>query len=563
MESTNKIDIDLEGIAYVLSDNRLSVPVYQRPYSWEETHVRDLFRDLAEAMRDNQIEYFLGSIVIAENSQQQRPEVVDGQQRLATVTILLAAIRDYFFLREDNRYEDIGSHYLRTRDLLTQEWIPHFYLSRDDHDFFMKRIISLPNSPERNEATLARESHKRIDKAAELAKDHVRNIVDMTNQPSEALISWVYYLRDSARIIKVMVPSHANAFVIFETLNDRGLDLAVTDLLKNFLFLTAGDRLQEAQNYWIAMMGVLESVEDQEITADYVRHLWSSKYGAVRQKELYDHIKDKVTSKQGAIDFASELSRNARFYLAILNTNHELWRNYPSGVKDSVETINLLRMVQIRPLLLAVLEKFSPQELENSFRVMVCWGVRFLISGGLGGGTLERHYSECARKVRVGEVTSTSELISAMQGVVPSDAQFYAAFAAANVAKNYLARYYLRALEKEERGEREPELVPNPNQAQVNLEHVLPQNPSEEWSYLDEDTRQSYCKRIGNLALVSAELNTSADNQGFLAKREEYRYSNYLLTSQIAEYENWGPKEIEDRQRKLAHLAVEAWKVKA
>lgn len=181
MSPSNRIGINLEGIAYVISDNLLSVPVYQRPYAWEESNVQELLQDLGDAMRESTPEYFLGSIVIAQSSEESRPEVVDGQQRLATVTILLAAIRDYFFLNNDERHQDISSGYLMTRDLRSQEWNPQLYLSDDDKDFFMKRVISNPGSVERAEAVANKVSHVRINKAAALAEQHVKKVSEMSS----------------------------------------------------------------------------------------------------------------------------------------------------------------------------------------------------------------------------------------------------------------------------------------------------------------------------------------------------------------------------------------------
>ena len=100
MSGIDGIQLSREGIGHALSDNYLAVPVYQRSYAWEESHVEDLFHDIAKAMADAENEYFLGSIVVA-NGPGGIPEVVDGQQRLATSTILMAAIRDFFYSNSD------------------------------------------------------------------------------------------------------------------------------------------------------------------------------------------------------------------------------------------------------------------------------------------------------------------------------------------------------------------------------------------------------------------------------------------------------------------------------
>ena len=96
MTSLEEMRISLEGIGHTLSDNLLAVPMYQRSYAWEDQHVNDLFQDVGSAVSNSESEYFLGSIVVTRDAGD-RPEVVDGQQRLATTTILLAGIRDWFF----------------------------------------------------------------------------------------------------------------------------------------------------------------------------------------------------------------------------------------------------------------------------------------------------------------------------------------------------------------------------------------------------------------------------------------------------------------------------------
>ena len=558
MTKLNEMNIFLEGIGHALADNMLSVPIYQRSYAWEDRHVKDLYQDIANAINEGEKEYFLGSIVITENTSD-RPEVVDGQQRLATTTILIAAIRDWFYENEDtDRVEDIEREFLITRDLRTQEKVSKLRLNEIDQDFFSKTILSKPDSPERSVAS-SKESHKKITKASEIAADHLRNIVELSNKPADRLIDWIDYLKTGVRVIWVKVPDDANAFTIFETLNDRGLDLAISDLLKNYLFHLSGDRISEAQQRWVSMFAALEAVDSEEIVVDYIRHPWSSKYGSTRQRDLYDGIKKRITSKQSAIDFANELAENAKLYAAILNPDHEIWSSYGSTSRSHIVTINLLRMVQIRPLLLAILAEYDREEVKKTLSVMVSWAVRFLIYGGLGGGTLEKYYSDGAKDISSGSVKTAQDLLTAMTPVVPTDGQFESAFTTATVSKNYLARYYLRALEKESCSEPDPELVPNPNEEIVNLEHVLPEHPSEKWAHIDDEIVKIYYKRIGNLALTKMRINSDVGNDGFHEKRSFYANSDFQLTSSIADFDNWGPEEIEKRQKELAKLAVRAW----
>ena len=163
---------------------------------------------------------------------------------------------------------------------------------------------------------------------------------------------------------------------------------------------------------------------------------------------------------------------------AINNTDHELWAEYGPTSRGHMDTLNQMGMVQIRPLILSILAGFSPAEVKKSLRLFVSWAVRFLVVGGLGGGgTLGSHYAHGAKEVTDGTIKNTSQLLKAMKDIIPADARFEAEFAVATVSKPILARYYLMALERQARGESQPEFIPNPNEEQINLEHILPQNP--------------------------------------------------------------------------------------
>jgi hypothetical protein len=227
-----------------------------------------------------------------------------------------------------------------------------------------------------------------------------------------------------------------------------------------------------------------------------------------------------------------------------------------------METINTLRMVQVRPLLLSVLDTFRDAEVKAAVRNTVSWSVRFLIHGGLGSGAIETHNCAAAKEVREKKILTAAQLFKRLKGVLPNDAQFRASFATATVSKGYLARYYLRALEQQENGDSAPELVPNPNAEIVNLEHVLPQNPSSAWSYIPPDEQVLLAKRLGNMALMKTKLNTKAANDGFAAKKAFYGKSEFALTKVLAKKTAWNRASIDKRQNHLADLAVKTWPLK-
>src|SRR3990172_5313406 len=143
------INFEHIGIGTVLHHNRLVVPLNQREYSWEEEHVRELFEDFDNDIANNKATYFLGTIVLT-RGEGDIPEVSDGQQRLATTTILLAAIRDYFHSIGDKiRADSIEQDFLKKTDYETTEIKPQLRLNVDDNEFFSKFILSSPDSRDR------------------------------------------------------------------------------------------------------------------------------------------------------------------------------------------------------------------------------------------------------------------------------------------------------------------------------------------------------------------------------------------------------------------------------
>ena len=140
----NDINFELKGIGQILAQNRLVVPLNQREYAWEKDHVKELFQDFSNALATGKGGYFLGTIVLTKGSGD-NPEVSDGQQRLATTSILIAAIRDYFAEHNDpKRAGAIADEFLRTVDRKTTDTVSKLRLNVDDQEFFRKAIISDP-----------------------------------------------------------------------------------------------------------------------------------------------------------------------------------------------------------------------------------------------------------------------------------------------------------------------------------------------------------------------------------------------------------------------------------
>jgi hypothetical protein len=227
-------------------------------------------------------------------------------------------------------------------------------------------------------------------------------------------------------------------------------------------------------------------------------------------------------------------------------------------MRNSIQTISQhLQVEQIRPLLFAVARHFEPSEADKAFRLFVSWSTRFLIYGGRGG-MLDNQYSLRAQEVGTKRVKTAKALRAAMANYVPTNAEFEAAVSTARVTRAHLARYYLRAMEKTAKGDPYPEFVANEDVDQINLDHVLPLTPGDNWNFNDDEAEAVH-KLLGNMVLLRANQNRELGNQGFLSRKATYAASGYYTTKMVADYDQWTATEIKDRQSKLAKLAVKTW----
>jgi hypothetical protein len=310
------------------------------------------------------------------------------------------------------------------------------------------------------------------------------------------------------------------------------------------------------------MLGILEAHGGDEVVITYIRQLWSATREVAREKELFAKIKQRIVSSQHAVDFANELVMRADDYSAILNPSHQLWKELGPEAESLIQSLSVLKIERYRPALLGLLGHYKGKELIESMRHILNGSVRYLIAIGAGGGSLESAYSDVARKITSGELTTASGFAKEMSKIIPNDDFFRTAFLSARVSKAFLARYFLGALERAARGEENCELIPNGNVDFVNLEHVLPENPGENWPELTAEIADAYARRLGNLALLSTKKNNEIGNAPFVEKRKILVASEFLLTKLIGDCQAWGPSEIEARQARLAELALSVWSYK-
>jgi len=545
------IDFEKDTIGHFIADNFLRVPLYQRSFAWELSHVQDLFNDIKDS---NFEDYFLGTLVVTDKGDYL--ETVDGQQRIATISLFLIAVRDVLRTNYNDKAKYIEHEYILKEALRDEDKKPKLSLNNIDNSFYFERFVQSNQNLEAE-----KESHRRLLNAYESAKSIVNNIYERDNL--NGIFNYIEFIQNNLQIIVVKVSDDVNAFTIFETLNDRGLVLSQTDLIKNYLFNKSDDRLTEAQEKWARITGAIEASENEEEILQFLRYYWSSQNGLIREKEIFKDIKCKIRNKKGAIALLDTLERNTDLYLALLNPDHQLWKDYPATCTTYISELKELGLTQNRPLLLAVLDRFkSVNDVDKALKLINSWSVRNLITGATGAGTLEKEFSNQAKLINDGRINNAIDLKNSISHLIPTDEQFSNAFQIITVSKANIARYYLRKLEESYRATNE--MIPSRLPERVNLEHILPENPTnlkDDWPTFNEDTHRAYYKRLGNCTLIDTKMNSEIRDGNFISKKRMYQKSDIQITKRLCMSDNWDIEKIKQRQKEFAEKALEIWNI--
>lgn len=558
-EGSQPFHLEDHGIAGIFRRYRVRVPEHQRDYAWTKDEVTTLFKDFGGAINDDG-PYFLGTVVTIPRGNDTL-EVVDGQQRLATTAILIAAIRNYLAeLGDDFAVETINADYLRTRDLAQRELQPKMTLNVDDNVLFGQIIENTALNPP------TRQSHKLLVVARDEARKYVRKIVDplATKAQADLLVEWLAFLEHRAKVVLLLAASDTDAYRMFETLNDRGLPTTQADLIKNFLFSRAGNnRLPDVKHSWAAMRATLESVtNDASITITFLRHALILQSGHIRDVDVYKTVQGIVKSSPSAGTFASTLEALAGVYVACLTADHEKWNGYGESARRSIKVLELFDIRPMRPLLMAIANGFEPRQAVEAFEFLVSLAVRILIASSTRTSSTELPLAAAAKAVYDGSIETAPQLRDFLSALTPTDAAFRTAFAVAHVSNVPHARYYLRSLEATARKEPDPWFIPQSDPAFINLEHILPKKPEGNWPQFDDDQADLLTTRIGNLALIKTTDNSDLKSMPFPEKVPVFRDSLYETTRQVSDFPDWTPETIARRQDYLADLAIRTWPIK-
>lgn len=543
------------------------IPRFQRDYSWTEDEWEDLWADILGTVQEGgEPAHYMGYLVL-QSEDDKRFDVIDGQQRLTTLTlIVLAALKNLKRLVDEKlqpeqnqrRLEQIRQTYIGYLDPVTLVSRTKLTLNRNNDSYFQTYLVPLGHLPQRgfraSEHAL-RQAFKWFEKKV---REHARKA---GGDEGVALASLVETMSDRLFFTVISVTDELNAFKVFETLNARGVRLSSTDLLKNYLFSVlhrATDHVHEMQaleDRWEAMVTRLGS----ESFPDFLRVHWISRRTFVRQSELFKTIRGKVTSREAVFELLRGMEEDMDTYLGLTNPEASQWS---PDLRLHAQKLRMFSVRQPFALIVAGHRKLPGADFAILLKACVTISFRYNVIGSQPTNEQERVYYAAAQKLSSGEITSAAQVLDALKPVYPSDEAFKAAFAdkvirTTNSRNLRIVRYVLCALEKQTNGS-EPDFESDA----FNVEHVLPQNPGAGWDAFSDEEADAMTYRLGNMALMAKGANKDVGNAPFATKKPVLAASAFELTRNIAQDNaDWRPERIAARQKGLAKLATSVWRV--
>jgi len=545
---------------------RYKIPPFQRDYSWGVDEWDDLWQDIMGLFeKDGEEAHYMGYLVLQSNNSKTF-DIIDGQQRITTISILILAsltvlndIANEGVDSENNRkrVENLRNSYIGYVDPVTLVSQPKLELNRHNNYFYQTYLVSLETPPQRG----LNSSERLLRKAFFWFKERIASYGNRDGAKVAGLIDSIV---DKLFFTVITVTDELNAFKVFETLNARGVRLSATDLLKNYLFAiisygtTHDTQLKAFEDRWERIVGELGS----ESFPEFLRIYWNSKNRLVRKSDLFKTIRKKITTKEDAFSLIKSLDSSASIYAALRNPNDSLWN------QDERSYLKQLQMFNVRQplaMLISCYEKFGEEDREiftQILRSIVAISFRYNVICNLQTNEQERVYNEIAYKLSHNEISTKEEIYEILKRVYPDDATFRTSFAekefrTTNSRNKKVVRFILLAIEKQQSGQDF-----DFESDTYSLEHILPENPSDEWDKIDDQTHERFVYRLGNMTLLETSLNRELGNSGYREKREVYKTSQFRITQKVAEhYSIWSEDKIVSRQKKMANIANGIWRV--
>ena len=541
---------------------QFEIPDYQRPYAWTTEQAGELFDDLISAMQDARVsgatsQYFLGSIVLIKNDREPKSSVVDGQQRLSTLTMLFAVLREVM----PHAADDITDFLCKKGKVSLGENSEYRLTAREEDADFFRVNIQEPGGV----ALLVASTDKLEDSRLRYRENATLLLAKAKALPPADLIALWQFLANDCSLVVISTPDLEAAYRIFSVLNNRGLDLAPIDIIKaqvlGLIRTTAGDVKSRAYSKeW----SQIESSLGRDAFGDLIGHIRTiyakQKPRATLVKEFQEHVTeyktpidlvDKVIKPYAEVwDFVRDADFQATEHAETIN-EHLSWLNRVD-FKDWVPpALVYFKRFRQKPKLLA--EFFKSLERLTYFLLVTKVGINERIET----------YAALTKEIEPAAFDGDLVVLNTLTLTDKQKREFVAALDG-DIYRN-LPRARMALVLRLESLVRAPGVQ---LQNAVSLEHVLPQTPPDgsDWHqwFPDEDERDDWTHRLANLVPLDRNKNSSASNYDFAKKKDVYfrgknKASPFVLTQEVRSENEWTPTLLAERQKRLVGVLKDHW----
>lgn len=534
------------------------IPSYQRPYAWTQDQASELFDDLKSFYETEDEEgYFLGSIVLIKSEDKPRAEVIDGQQRLTTLTILFAAMA----CAHDGANRDELKGYIVEPGKRVEkiEPKPRLSLRERDRAFFRKYVqqFRLDDLSALDETAVENEAQRNIALNAKLLSD----AIEKTFKTPDEVIDFASFLTTRCYLVAVSTPNEMSAFRVFSVMNSRGLDLQPTDIVKADIIGKMKTEVErQAYNDKWEEMEVELSRDGFRDLFTYLRMIYAKeKAKRTLLEEFREHVLPRNPDPKAFVDDVLEPFARALEYIrnaSYTATSHAetvnfyiTWLNRIDNSDWIPPAMLFLRMYRNQPALLA--DFFARLERLAAY-IHVCRiyvNERIEIYARLIAEIEDGLALDDMQSIRLGarEKAEFREMLdSDVYGFTPRRRN-YLLLRLDSFIGDGAATYDTKIL---------------------TIEHVLPQTVAagSEWAawWPDPAGRAAWVHRLANLVPLNKKKNSAAQNYDFDRKCDTYfsgtkNVSSYALTSQVMSLDEWTPAVVAARQQTLLNVLVDRW----
>lgn len=577
--SENKLPFwpERKSMAEILfADNKFRIPEFQRDYSWGEDQIEDFWDDLLSDSGSN----FIGSFVLNyENLKDEKKDsphygyidIIDGQQRVITISLFLAVIRNIAKTEGFTKLADrIQRNTLGFEDPVNGQTTTRIVCGESLRDLYLTHVQN-ENSDICSFTTTEKEKKLVVDNALffkSKIEDELKGVPDKEEKLKE-----IYSKVREIIAVQIRIDDEDDAFEIFETLNARGIDLTLGDLLKNLIFGKLNDKA-DLQTRWEIIVSNLKYVNVD--IAQFIRYFWISKYSFLPGKKIFKEIKNNLKSVQDYDTFLNGLVNTSNHFKLFLNNNLDDWTEYKNSkeIYDSMSGIKTMEITQCYVLFTALMRNdFTKTRWTKFFKLVEQFSFIYFFISKQPANKVERLYSKIAVEIEGHSKepenrqlnlldTSFNKLRDELIKIKPERSLFLEKFESIEYKNSPTTinkiRYMLTQLNNSNTtGEH---IIDFTN---VNIEHVLPKTPTQ-WGLTKAEIKP-YVNKLGNLTLLHQEINSDIGNDILSVKLPELERSEIQITKEfvikLKTLNKWEEEDILSRHKELSEASYDkVWK---